>query len=164
MKTFVDIAEEESEAEESDFKPLTAEEADQWRKRYAPLSMGLIVGGQVLVGLLVVLLVWLGVGRAEVVWSAAYGVLAVVVPAGLFARGLSPKRLSAGSGNAMAKFVVWEFGKVFLTVAMLVAAPRLVSGLNWLALLASMVITMKTYWVALLVKPGFLKLIHKEKS
>jgi len=48
----------------------------------------------------------------------------------------------------------WELVKIVLTVAMLAAAPRLVPGLSWLALLAGMVITMKTYWIALLARPG----------
>ena len=55
---------------------------------------------------------------------------------------------------AMAGLMGWELVKIALTVAMLAAAPRLVPGLSWLALLAGMVITMKTYWIALLARPG----------
>lgn len=51
----------------------------------------------------------------------------------------------------------WELVKVAMTVAMLAAAPRLVPGLSWLALLAGMVVTMKTYWIALMVRPGVRK-------
>jgi len=36
---------------------------------------------------------------------------------------------------------------VVLTVAMLFAAPGLIPDLNWLALLAGFVVTMKVYWV-----------------
>jgi ATP synthase protein I len=39
--------------------------------------------------------------------------------------------------------------KVVLTVAMLFAAPGLIPDLNWLALLAGFVVTMKVYWVAM---------------
>ena len=46
-------------------------------------------------------------------------------------------------------FFVWELVKIVLTVAMLLAAPRLVSQLNWLALLAGFVVTMKVYWVVM---------------
>jgi ATP synthase protein I len=35
-----------------------------------------------------------------------------------------------------------------LTVALLLAAPKVVSPLNWLALVAGFVVTMKVYWVA----------------
>jgi ATP synthase protein I len=57
----------------------------------------------------------------------------------------------------MARFFVWELAKLVLTVAMLAAAPRLVKDLSWLALLVGMVVTMKTYWVALQVRPGVRK-------
>jgi ATP synthase protein I len=33
-------------------------------------------------------------------------------------------------------------------VALLLAAPKLVPSLNWLALVAGFVVTMKVYWVA----------------
>ena len=48
----------ETEAEESDFKPLTAQEAQQWRSRHPPLSVGKVVAGQALVGMLVALVAW----------------------------------------------------------------------------------------------------------
>jgi ATP synthase protein I len=57
----------------------------------------------------------------------------------------------------MAGFFGWEIAKIVLTVALLAAAPRLVPDLSWLALLAGMVVTMKTYWVALMVRPGVRK-------
>ena len=57
----------------------------------------------------------------------------------------------------MVGFFGWEIAKIVLTVALLAAAPRLVPGLSWLALVVGMVITMKTYWVALLVRPGVRK-------
>jgi ATP synthase protein I len=43
--------------------------------------------------------------------------------------------------------------KIGLTLAMLVAAPKLVLGLSWPAMLVGLVVTMKVYWVALLVRP-----------
>ena len=141
-----------SEDEGSDFKPLTAEEAQEWRSRQPIVSVWRIVGLQALVGVLVVLLAWLLTGRSQVAWSAGYGALSVVLPAALFARGMARKRHSAGA--AMVGLFGWELVKIALTVAMLAAAPRLVPGLSWLALLAGMVVTMKTYWVALLVRPG----------
>ena len=57
----------------------------------------------------------------------------------------------------MARFFVWELAKLVLTSAMLAAAARLVKDLSWLALLVGMVVTMKTYWVALKVQPGVRK-------
>ncbi|MBS0469089.1 MAG: ATP synthase subunit I [Proteobacteria bacterium] len=142
----------ESEVEDQDFKPLTAQQAQEWRRRQLPLSVWRIVAIQALVGVLVTLLAWWLAGRAAVAWSVAYGALSVVLPAALFARGMARKRTSAGA--AMAGLFGWELVKIALTVAMLAAAPRLVPGLSWLALLVGMVVTMKTYWVALLARPG----------
>ncbi|ART46961.1 ATP synthase subunit I [Acidovorax carolinensis] len=155
MKTIA--PEMEAEAEESDFKPLTAQEAEQWRSRNPPISVWMVVAGQALVGVFVALVAWVWTGRASVGWSAAYGALAVVAPAALFARGVLRHRASANPRAAMVGFFGWEIAKIVLTVALLAAAPRLVPELSWIALLVGMVIAMKTYWVALLVRPGVRK-------
>lgn len=155
MKTIA--PETEAEAEESDFKPLTAQEAEQWRSRNPPISVWKVVAGQALVGTLVALVAWVLTGRASVGWSAAYGVVAVVVPAGLFARGVFRRKASSDPRAAMLGFFGWEIAKIVLTVALLAAAPRLVPDLSWMALLVGMVITMKTYWAALLVRSGVRK-------
>lgn len=155
MKTIA--TETEAEAEESDFKPLTAQEAEQWRSRNRPISVWKVVAGQALVGTLVALVAWVLTGRASVGWSAAYGALAVVVPAGLFARGVLRHKAASNPRAAMLGFFGWEIAKIVLTVALLAVAPWLVPGLSWIALLVGMVITMKTYWVALLVRPGVRK-------
>ncbi|MFY3383222.1 ATP synthase subunit I [Paracidovorax sp. MALMAid1276] len=155
MKTIA--PETEIEAEESDFKPLTAEEAQAWRSRHPPLSVWKVVAWQALVGALVALAAWWLTGSVPMGWSAAYGALAVVVPAALFARGVLRQKASADPRAAMVGFFGWEIAKIVLTVALLVAAPWLVPGLHWVALLVGMVITMKTYWVALLVRSGVRK-------
>jgi len=142
----------EAEAEDSDFNPLTAEEAQQWRQRNPPVSPWRVVAGQVLAGALVALLAWLASGRSAVGWSAAYGALAVVLPAALFARGLARQQAAPNAGAAMVGFFGWELAKLMLCIAMLAMAPKLVTGLSWLALLAGMVVTMKTYWIALLLR------------
>jgi len=155
MKTIA--PETEAEAEESDFKPLTAQEVEQWRSRNPPISVWKVVAGQALVGMLVALVAWVLTGRASVGWSAAYGAVAVVVPAGLFARGVFRRKASSDPRAAMLGFFGWEIAKIVLTVALLAAAPRLVPDLSWMALLVGMVITMKTYWAALLVRSGVRK-------
>ncbi|MBU4423773.1 MAG: ATP synthase subunit I [Gammaproteobacteria bacterium] len=152
MKTIA--PETEVEAEESDFKPLTALEAEQWRRRNPPVSVWGVVVGQVLAGVLVALVAWLLTGRASVGWSAAYGALAVVAPAALFARGVLRHKASVNPRMAMVGFFGWEVAKIVLTVLLLAAAPRLVPELSWIALLVGMVIAMKMYWVALMVRPG----------
>lgn len=149
MKTTV--PETESEVEDPDFKPLTSQEAEEWRKRHPAPSVWRIVWSQALVGVLVALLAWLLAG-SQAAWSAGYGALSVVLPAALFARGMARRHSSPGA--AMAGLFGWELVKIALTVAMLAAAPRLIPGLSWLALLVGMVVTMKTYWIALLARPG----------
>ncbi|NMM90162.1 ATP synthase subunit I [Rhodococcus sp. SRB_17] len=145
----------EAEDEEPDFKPLTAQEAQAWRKRHPALSVWWLVGAQALVGVLVAVATVLWTGKAFLAWSAAYGALAVVLPSALFARGMG--RVRASGGAALAGFFGWEMAKIALTVAMLAAAPKLIAPLSWLALLVGMVVTMKTYWIALWARPGVRK-------
>lgn len=113
--------------------------------------------GQSLVGMLAALVAWAWTGQASAGWSAAYGAGSVVIPAGLFARGVFRHKASSNPRAAMVGFFGWEIVKIVLTVALLAAAPRLVPGLNWIALLIGMVVTMKMYWVALMVRPGVRK-------
>src|SRR5690606_11005139 len=116
----------EAEAEDSDFKPLSAEEAHRWRERHPLLSPWRAIAVQAVVAVLVALVAY-GWAGGPAGWSAAYGGLAVVLPAALFARGVQRRRSSAGA--AMAALMGWELVKIVLTVAMLAAAPRLVPGL-----------------------------------
>jgi len=129
--------------EEPPVTPLTAEQAQALRDRMPQVSPWVVVGSQVGVGVLVALVAGIGFGNAAIGWSLAYGALAVAVPAGLFARALA-----RGAG---ASILLWEWVKLGLTVALLLAAPRLVPGLHWLALLAGVALATKMYWVALLV-------------
>lgn len=145
----------EAGAEESDLKPLTAQEAQEWRKRCPAVSVWRLVIAQVIVGIGVAVLAWLISGKSHIGWSAGYGALAVVVPAVFFARGMARQRSVVGA--AMVGFAVWEMVKIVLTIAILAAAPKVVAQLSWLALLAGMVVTMKTYWIALMVQPGVRK-------
>jgi len=146
-------ADEFDESLEPEVPPLTAEEANQWRKRNPAVSPWWVVRVQILVGGAVALAAGLWFANVHMAWSAGYGALAVVIPAALFARGLSRQRLATHPSAAITGFMVWEMVKITLTVAMLVAAPRLVSQLSWLALLAGFVVTMKVYWVAMWLRP-----------
>ncbi len=130
-----------------EFKPLTAEEVQQLRRQQPLLSIWRVVLAQMLVGAIVAALTWLFTGRVAAAWSAAYGGLAVVVPAALFARGLTSKASTVNSGTAVFGFLLWEMVKIGLTIAMLYAAVWLVKDLSWPAMLVALVITMKVYWV-----------------
>lgn len=140
------FAEEPDAALEPDFRPLTAEQARLWRVANPAMSPWRLVWLQLAVGWTLALLAWLLSGLPSVGWSVAYGALAVVIPAALFARGLL--RQVEVAGAALTGFFVWELAKIALTVAMLLAAPKLVPQLSWLALVAGFVVTMKVYWVA----------------
>jgi ATP synthase protein I len=130
-----------------DFRPLTAAEVQNLRLQQPLLSIWRVVLAQVLVGLAVATLTWLLTGRVSAAWSAAYGALAVVVPAALFARGLTSKTSTINTGTAVFAFLLWEMVKIGLTIAMLYAAIWLVKDLSWPAMLVGLVITMKVYWV-----------------
>ena len=100
-------------------------------------------------GLGVALATWALTSRASAAISAAYGALAVVLPAALFARGVTSKVASLNAGAAGLGFFVWEMVKIALTVAMLFAATRVIPDLSWPAMLAGLIVTMKVYWVVL---------------
>lgn len=152
MKTYASVpVEDASETEE--FRPLSAEEARKLREKNPQVSPWRVIAGQVVVGLTVALVAWAVTGNRDTAASAAYGALAVVLPAALFARGLTGRFASLNPGTAVVGFFLWEMVKIALTVAMLVAAPRLVVALSWPALLVGLVLTMKIYWVALVFAP-----------
>ena len=104
---------------------------------------------QLVVAVVLAVSVGLITQRAGWLWSVAYGAAAVVIPAALFARGLRVQ-LGAGQENlAMVRFFGLEIAKLVLTVVLLLLAPLVVPGLNWLALVLGLVVVMKTYWLAL---------------
>ena len=146
------------EDETEEFKPLTAEEAQRLRDRKPLISPWRVIAIQVVGGLLVALAAWGLTGRQNLGWSAGYGALAVVIPAAVFARGLTGRFASLNPGTAVFGFFLWEMVKMALTVAMLIAAPRLITALSWPAMLVGLVVTMKAAWVAVMLAPKRLKL------
>jgi ATP synthase protein I len=143
----------EEQEEASPVRPLSAEEARRVREQNPPVNPWWVVAGQAGVGLVSALLAWVLTGRQNVGWSVAYGALAVVIPAAVFARGLTGRFASLNAGTAAVGFLLWEMVKIALTLAMLALASRLVAGLSWPALLIGMVLAMKVYWVALAFAP-----------
>ena len=151
MKTIAPLPEDAEQ--EPPITPLTAEQARQLRERNPPVSPWRVVAGQAVVGMLVALAAWALTGKQNVGWSAGYGALAVVIPAAIFARGLTGRFASLSPAAAAAGFMVWEMVKIALTVAMLFAAQRLVTELSWPAMLVGLVVTMQVYWAALVLAP-----------
>ena len=118
----------------------------------AQVSVWRVLLWQALTGTGAAVLVGLLSGRLALAVSLLYGAAAVVVPGLVFARGLTGRLSSINPGTAVMGFFVWEFVKIGLTIAMLVAAPRLVTDLSWPALLAGLVVTMKVVWLAVWIK------------
>jgi ATP synthase protein I len=142
----------EAGAEADSFKTWTREEAQAWRKANPPLSPWRVVAVQAVAGLVCSAAVWAFTQRSGAVWSALYGAGAVVIPSALLARGMSRDlgRAPGAAGAAVFRFMFWEMVKIGTAVAMLLAAPRMVIGLSWPALLVTMVVCMKMNWWALL--------------
>jgi ATP synthase protein I len=155
MKTIAPLPENEDELP---FKQLTAEEARRLREEHPSISVWWVLGGQALVGFVTALAAWALTGKQNVGLSAGYGALAVVIPAAIFARGLSRRFAAPNVGAAAVGFMVREMVKILLSLAMLMAAPKLVTALSWPALLIGMVLAMKVYWVALAYRPRKRKL------
>ena len=146
---------------DDEFKPLTAQEAQALRERVPLLSIWRVVCVQAGVAVLAAALAWLLTGRESVMLSVAYGGLSVVLPAALFARGMTSRLTRVNLGSAVAGFVLWELVKIALTVAMLFMAKGWITELSWPALLVGFVVTMKVHWVMLGLGRSF---FHKVKS
>ncbi|MGJ7528965.1 ATP synthase subunit I [Variovorax sp. GB1P17] len=145
----------------TEFKPLTADEARELRAKNPSVSPWRVVAGQLVVGLVVALAIWGLTGRQNLGWSAAYGAIAVVIPSAVFARGLTGRFSSLNPGTAVFGFFLWEMVKMALSVAMLIAAPRLITALSWPAMLVGLVVTMKAAWLAVMFTPKRRK--HKDE-
>jgi len=142
----------EDGTERESFKTWSKEEVQAWRRANPPMSPWRVVAAQAVAGLVCSAAVWALTQRNEAAWSALYGAGAVVLPGVLLARGMT-KDLGNTPGVAAAavfRFMFWEFVKIGAAVAMLWAAPRVVPGLSWPALLVTMVVCMKMNWWALL--------------
>jgi len=132
------------------FRVLTHDEAQALRAKEPPLNPWRVIAVQALVGVVVALGAWAVFGKQEYGWSALYGAAVVVVPGALLARGMTSRLSGMSPGVSAVSFMLWEFVKIGVSVAMLALAPQLVQALSWPALLAGLVLCMKVYWVALL--------------
>jgi len=137
-------------AANASFKRLSREEAAVLRAQEPPVSPWRVIAVQVVVGVVAALIGWAITGRSEVAWSMLYGAATVVVPGALMARGMTRKLSSMAPGASAVSFMLWEFVKIAVSLAMLVVAGKIVQPLVWPALLVGLVVCMKVYWVALL--------------
>ena len=142
--------EQQDEADKQAFKPLTREQAQELRAKDPSVSPWRVITVQIVIGAVVAAIAWLITQKVEVAWSSLYGTATVVLPGVLMARGMTSRLSSVSPGASAASFMVWEVVKIGVSVVMLIVANRIVQHLSWPALLVSLVICMKVYWVALL--------------
>ena len=151
------LDEKPNQDEKDHFEPLSFEQAQLviqgLRKTASLLSPWRLIQWQLLVAVFATFVAYFGFDDKLIAWSVVYGGMAVVLPASVFAWGLKRSEGAKSPLLASAGFFVWEAVKVGLTVALLFAAPALIVNLNWLALLAGFVVTMKVYWIALWLYP-----------
>ena len=135
-------------------KPLTRDQAQDLALRQPSLSPWRVVGAQAALGGVLALLAVLFTESWEMAWSVLYGAATVVVPAALMARGMTSKLSSVSPGASVVSFMLWQFVKIGVSVAMLMLAPKLVQDLSWPALLVGLVLCLKVYVLALLWRPA----------
>jgi ATP synthase protein I len=142
----------DEEIKEEVYQRYSPQQAEQLRKTNPSISPWRVVLWM-LVAAVVIGLTSLSLFDLPTALSAAYGSLAVAIPAAVLARGMtSPlSRMNAVSG-AMA-FMLWEMVKIGLSIGMLMLAPSLIASLNWPALLIGLILTMKVYFLAAIYKP-----------
>lgn len=149
------------------FKALSREEAQRWRERHPAPSVWRVVAWQAgltvaVTALSAVLVALWWPGRWAVVASVAYGGVSVLVPAAVMAWGMTSSALArwlraAAPGVPRASLVGWlwwEGVKVALALAMLATAPRWIPDLSWLGLVVGLVVVLKSYWLAWIVRPA----------
>jgi len=135
---------------EKPFKVLTRDEAQALRAKEPSVSPWRVIAAQAGVAVVVAALAWAITGRMVWLWSVLYGAATVVLPGALMARGMTSRLSSTSLGASAVSFMLWEFVKIGVAVAMLALAPKLVQPLSWPALLVGLVVCLKVYWVALL--------------
>ena len=140
----------DDDAEDLPITPLTRAEAQALRVRSPQVSPWRVVAAQVAVGCLSAVVVALVLGRPEFIGSALYGALIAVLPGALMARGMTSKVSSLSIGSSAFSVMLWSTVKIGVSIVMLMLAPRLVQSLSWPVLLATLVLCMQMYWVALL--------------
>jgi ATP synthase protein I len=116
------------------FKPLTAEQAQPLREQNPSLSPWWVVAGQVVMGLVAALAAWALTGKHNVVGRPVMAHWPSIA-CGRVCAGTDRAFCLAESRTAVQGFSCGKWSSWSLTVAMLIAAPRLVVALSWPALL-----------------------------
>ena len=140
----------DDEAEEPPVKPLTRDEAQALRVKSPQLSPWRVIAAQAVVGCLMALGAWWFSDQPGFVQSAIYGAIVAVLPGALMARGMTSRLSSLSVGSSAGSVMLWTVMKIGVSIAMLMLAPKLVQSLSWPVMLATLVLCMQVYLVALL--------------
>jgi ATP synthase protein I len=131
-----------------EIRTLNKDEALLVKAANPMLNLWSVVIWQAVVTLLIGLLGLVLTQQKNTLYSMLWGGLCVVIPSGLFARGMTRGKGFESLKLGLSNFLVWELLKIALSIAMLVMASRVVSDLSWLALVASFIVVTKVYWLA----------------
>jgi ATP synthase protein I len=131
-----------------EIRTLNKDEALLVKAANPMLNLWSVVIWQAVVALLIGLLGLVLTQQKNTLYSMLWGGLCVVIPSGLFARGMTRGKGFESLKLGLSNFLVWELLKIALSIAMLVMASRVVSDLSWLALVASFIVVTKVYWLA----------------
>ena len=129
---------------------LSRAEAADLAARQPAISPWRVVAYQVLVGLAIAALVQLVTGDVLLMASALYGAAVVAVPGALMARGATSRLGTISPLTSTVSIMGWATVKIVVSVVMLALASRIVPGLHWPVMLATLVVCMQTYAFALL--------------
>ena len=128
------------------------EEAQALARREPSLSPWWVVAAQVLLGALCAGIAgwWGGMAAAQ---SALYGAAVVVVAGALMARAATSPLAGRSPAAAAVGLIAFGAVKTVAVLVMLVAAPRVLPRLEWVAMLATLAVCLQTYWLGLAVRP-----------
>ena len=136
--------------QEPPVRRLSRAEAADLAARQPAISPWRVVASQVLVGVAIAALVQLVTGDRLLTASALYGAAVVVLPGALMARGATSRLSTITPLTSTVSMMFWATVKIVVSVVMLALAARIVPGLSWPVMLATLVVCMQTYAFALL--------------
>lgn len=137
------------QASEEIVPSVTKEQAAEIRKAMPPFDVWRVVRWQAMALVAFSAGVSIFSHQLVVVGSFAWGGLCALIPSAMFARGISfQMKRATHAGLALLSMAKWELIKVASTVLMLLISPKVLLGLDWLALFVGFVVTMKVHWVA----------------
>jgi ATP synthase protein I len=127
---------------------LSATEAEAFRDQRTAPSPWRVVLVQAEAGAVIALLVGLVFGWPAL-GSALWGAATAIVPSALMARGATRLADSKSPLTTALGLLGWESAKIVCSLAMLVAAGRVLHPVVWPALLVTLAGCLTVYWVAL---------------